>query len=110
MPSTNSENSAQVAIYKIIVPVLLSALTFILGITGFFAIKWMASIDSRLANLETAAQSSIELRYRIEQLEKSVKVASMLPVFPENSDAHRKQDGVFVKPDEINFQRKKKTA
>jgi cell division protein FtsB len=110
MSSTNSENSAQVAIYKILVPILLSALTFILGITGFFAIKWMASIDSRLANLETAAQSSIELRYRVEQLEKSVKVASaIIPMRPFDDPRHT-QDKYFVKPDEINFQRKKKSA
>jgi hypothetical protein len=91
MASTNNENNVKVTVYGMILPLILGVLAVVVSISGFMIVKWMASVDSRLASIEADQKQLLQLQYRIEMLEKKAGISAMY-------HRHTEDDGAAIPP------------
>lgn len=103
MASQAQENNTDLRIYKIVVPYLIGILTVVVGVVGFFLVRWMQTVDNRIASLEVIVQEQIRMKVEIEVLQGQIKdlTSKREPTDPASSRNY------FLKPNDIVIENKK---
>ncbi len=102
MASTNNENNVKMTVYGMILPLVIGVLAVVVSITGFLIVKWMASVDTRLASIEADQKEILQLQYRVEMLERKAGISHLYEKDDNNGgDAVPKSSDYFLKPVDV---------
>jgi len=81
----------------------------VISIASFLLTRWMENIDKKLASIEEMNKTQIEMKYKIEQLEKQLQESNSKSQQNNNTVDPITSRMYFVKPDDIKVGTKNHT-